>query len=133
MNKHLFVYGSLMTALAHPMGVRLRHEAQLLGPARVAGRLHRVSWYPGLRPAEAPSEQVHGELYLLYDPPRSLQWLDEYEGIRPGGTIAAASGEYARVECLVTLADATIVRSNTYLYQRPLPLSSWVRSGHWHG
>jgi gamma-glutamylcyclotransferase (GGCT)/AIG2-like uncharacterized protein YtfP len=133
MNKHLFVYGSLMTALAHPMGDRLRREARLLGPARMAGRLHRVSWYPGLLPAQNASDLVHGEVYLLADPVHALHWLDEYEGIRPGGTSAAASDEYGRAERPATLADGTVVVAHIYLYQRPLPLSSWVRDGQWRG
>ena len=56
MTDHLFVYGSLMSALAHPMGDQLRLEASLVGPARIAGRLHRVSWYPGLRPAKTATK-----------------------------------------------------------------------------
>ncbi len=122
-----------MTALAHPMGARLRGEARLLGPARMPGRLHRVSWYPGLRPPEAPSEQVHGELYLLHDPARALTWLDEYEGIKPHGTSAASRGEYARGERPATLDDGTTVIATVYLYQRPLPPSSLVPDGRWRG
>lgn len=115
------------------MGGRLRREARLLGPAHMAGRLHKVSWYPGLRPAELATDVVHGELYLLADPAHALRWLDEYEGIRPGGTSAAASDEYIRAERPVTLADGTIVVANVYLYQRPLPLSTWMRDGRWRG
>lgn len=133
MNKHLFVYGSLMTALAHPMGTQLRREALLLGPARMAGRLHRVSWYPGLLPPEEPSDQVHGELYLLNDPARSLHWLDEYEGIRPGGTSAAAGDEYVRAERPATLDNGAIILAHVYLYQRLLPPSLRVPDGRWRG
>ena len=38
MNPHLFVYGSLVAAAAHPKGARLRQEALFLGPATIAGR-----------------------------------------------------------------------------------------------
>ena len=130
---HLFVYGSLTTALGHPMGDRLRREAQLLGPARVAGRLHRVSWYPGVRPAEMPSDKVYGELYRFGDAPSTLVWLDEYEGVVPGGTSAAASDEYERCEREVALFDGTTFFATIYLYQRALPLSSWIADGIWRG
>jgi hypothetical protein len=36
---HLFVYGSLLSAIGHPMGERLRREATLVGSASVSGRL----------------------------------------------------------------------------------------------
>ena len=54
MSQHLFVYGSLMTALAHPMGDRLRKEARLLGPGGIAGRLYRVSWHLACVKLKAP-------------------------------------------------------------------------------
>ena len=133
MNSHIFVYGSLMTALAHRMGDRLRQEAQLLGPARIAGRLHRVSWYPGLRPADAASDVVQGELYRLTDPAKTLDWLDEYEGLKPSNSSAAAGDEYARVERPVTLSDGTVILANVYLYQRTLSAESLVPDGLWRG
>ena len=133
MNPHIFVYGSLMTALAHQMGDRLRQEAQLLGPARIAGRLHRVSWYPGLRPAEAAYDYVQGELYRLADPVKTLDWLDAYEGLKPSDTSAAAGDEYVRVERPVTLGDGTVIIANVYLYQRVLPAESLVSDGLWRG
>ena len=52
MNPHLFVYGSLVAAAAHPKGARLRQEALFLGPATIAGRLYRVTWFPAILPAE---------------------------------------------------------------------------------
>ena len=129
----IFVYGSLTTALDHPMGQRLRREARLLGLARLAGRLHRVSWYPGIRPAQTSADQVHGELYQLARPAETLDWLDEYEGIKPGGTSAAVGDEYVRAVRPVTLRDGTIVDAYVYLYQRPLPPDSLIPSGVWTG
>jgi gamma-glutamylcyclotransferase (GGCT)/AIG2-like uncharacterized protein YtfP len=84
MNPHLFVYGSLLSSIAHPSGERLRSEARLIGAASMPGRLYRVGWYPGLVAGAAGASRVHGEVYELADPARSLAWLDEYESIVPG-------------------------------------------------
>ena len=45
----IFVYGSLIRAIAHPMGERLRREAEFVTPASVAARLYKVSWYPAVK------------------------------------------------------------------------------------
>ena len=44
----LFVYGSLLSRVRHPMGTRLRGEARLLGQATIQGRLYSLGRYPGL-------------------------------------------------------------------------------------
>ena len=93
MNPLLFVYGSLLTALDHPMGRRPRAEAALLGPATVRGRLYRVSWYPGFVPGGRDDDVVHGEVYRMADPTASLAWLDEYEGIARGALSAGLADE----------------------------------------
>jgi gamma-glutamylcyclotransferase (GGCT)/AIG2-like uncharacterized protein YtfP len=133
MTRLLFVYGSLLTAHAHPQGHRLRAEALLLGPATIAGRLYRVSWYPGLRPPIAPTDTVHGEVYELNDPAHSLAWLDEYEGITQGGGSGAPPDVYARVERNVHLADGSTRCVLVYLYQHPLPPDAFIPEGRWRG
>ena len=133
MSTCLFVYGSLVTAHAHPQGHRLRAEALLLGPAEIAGRLYRVSWYPGLRPPVDPSDRVHGEVYRLHDPARSLAWLDEYEGLTQGGSSGAPPDVYARVERDVIMADGGVRRVWVYLYQVGLPADAFIPDGRWRG
>ena len=133
MNPHLFVYGSLSTVHGHPMGNRLRQEALLIGPARMDGRLHRVGWFPGLRPAEAPGEMVHGEVYRLTDALKSIAWLDAYEGITPGGSSAAAANTYLRAERAALLPSGATLIAWVYLYQRPLPADTHIPDGIWRG
>lgn len=133
MNPHLFVYGSLVTTAGHPQGHRLRQEALLVAPATLAGRLYRVSWYPALRPAETATDRVHGEVYRLSDPVKSLAWLDQYEGITQGGDSAAASDEYSRVEHPVTLANGDSLSAWVYQYRRVLPETARVADGVWRG
>ena len=133
MNPYFFAYGSLMTALAHPMGTRLRQEAQFLGPGRVAGRLYRVSWYPGLTEPQTATDLAHGELYKLTDPVKTLAWLDVYEGVVPGRSSAAPVDDYTRVERLAVYVDGTTTLTWVYLYQRVLPPSARIADGIWRG
>jgi gamma-glutamylcyclotransferase (GGCT)/AIG2-like uncharacterized protein YtfP len=125
---NLFVYGTLLSAAGHPMGARLRGEARLVGAASIPGRLYRVGWYPGLVETEAGGERVHGEVYALADPARSLVWLDAYESIAPGDE---ANGEYMRVERAVQLASGQEVTAWVYLYQRDVAGLDLVADGRW--
>ena len=133
MNPLIFVYGSLKTALAHPMGERLRREATLEGTATVHGRLYRVSWYPGLKPSAGPRDLVHGEVYRLADPMASLAWLDEYEGISRGALSAGEADEYMRTETQATLATGEKLPVWIYFYERPLDEAARVADGNWTG
>ena len=76
----LFVYGTLKSDFRNRYARRLRREAKLLGPAHMPGRLYRIRWYPGMRPARGSNELVFGELYRLRYPARTLAVLDAYEG-----------------------------------------------------
>jgi gamma-glutamylcyclotransferase (GGCT)/AIG2-like uncharacterized protein YtfP len=128
METHLFVYGSLMTSAAHPMGERLRKEARLLGEGAIAGRLYRVSWYPGAVDADGPDQLVHGEVYGLESPAATLRWLDAYEGIREDGN---PPSEYHRVQRAVRLACGGEVSAWVYLLQRPVGELQAVPGGRW--
>jgi gamma-glutamylcyclotransferase (GGCT)/AIG2-like uncharacterized protein YtfP len=130
MNPNLFVYGSLLSAIGHPSGERLRSEAHLLGAASIPGRLYRVGWYPGLVEAAAGDSRVHGEVYALADPARSLAWLDEYESIVPG---KEAGNEYVRSERSVQLASGQQIIAWVYLYQWDVTGVQLVAGGRWGG
>jgi gamma-glutamylcyclotransferase (GGCT)/AIG2-like uncharacterized protein YtfP len=128
MNPHLFVYGSLMSTAGHRMGARLRAEARLVGAASIQGRLYRVSWYPGAVASADPEQRVHGEVYALGDPSRTLAWLDAYEGIVPGSEEA---GEYRRLERPARLATGVEVTAWVYLYWKDVAGFTLVPDGRW--
>jgi len=129
----LFVYGTLVSSHGHEMGQRLRQEALLLGPASVAGRLHRISWFPGLRPPQGPTDVVNGEIYRLADPAMSLAWLDEYEGIAPGTASVAEPSMYARVVSPAQTSIGTTVDCWVYVYQLAAADDTWIADGIWRG
>ena len=128
MNPNLFVYGSLLARAGHPMGERLAREARRIGEACVAGRLYRISWYPGLVEGTAACERVHGEVYALDDPARTLRWLDAYEGVAEG---RAQDGDYARAERTARLAYGGEVRVWVYLYRGDVSGLTIVTGGRW--
>lgn len=124
----LFVYGTLMSHTGTPKARQLMAEADSLGPARIAGRLYRIDWYPGL--VEAPDGIVHGEVVRLRTPQASLVWLDAYEGIVPGDT-QQNRNEYERVLRPVTLADGRQCEAWVYLYVRDVSACTPVADGRW--
>jgi gamma-glutamylcyclotransferase (GGCT)/AIG2-like uncharacterized protein YtfP len=131
MHDLLFVYGSLLSAIAHPQGERLRREADLVGAATIQARLYAVSWYPGVALSDTASDVVHGELYRLRKPAASLVWLDEYESITPGPSGVAASDEYERIIVPVHLDDGQRHEAWLYHYRRPTTGLSHVATGRW--
>lgn len=129
MNPHLFVYGTLLSTVDHPMGERLRREGTLIGPATFPGRLYRVAWYPGLLDGGA-GDVVHGELLRLREPERSFVWLDEFEGVTRGDSSVTGPSEYERVQRSVTGPDGPL-RAWAYLYRGSIGACEPVPGGRW--
>ncbi len=125
----LFVYGSLRRAL--PASLRpeegreafalLSDHAEFVGAGDVQGRLHAVSWYPGLTPTRARAERVCGEVWRL-DDRRLLAVLDDYEG-----------AEYVRARRVVRLKDGSRELAWTYIYDAPLRGAPRIESGDYVG
>jgi len=128
MNALLFVYGSLLSRVRHPMGTRLRREARLLGEATVQGRLYSLGRYPGLVEAADSPYRVRGEVYDLTTPAASLKWLDAYEGAVPG---KPERSPYERVERPVQLASDDIITAWVYLYRKSVRTRPEVLGGCW--
>jgi gamma-glutamylcyclotransferase (GGCT)/AIG2-like uncharacterized protein YtfP len=128
-NPLLFVYGTLLSSVDHPMSRRLAGEAELLGEATFTGRLYRVSWYPGLVDGEA-GDVVHGELYRLVDPERAFVRLDEFEGVTRGTSSVTEQDEYVRVERTVQTDTGPTV-AWVYLFRGDVTVLHRVAPGRW--
>ena len=130
--RYLFAYGTLMTGATGTTGMaqraRLIREATSLGPATTAGRLLDLGRYPGLVLPAAATHRVHGELFELTDPDRTLPWLDAYEGILAG---EPGPFQYARIEQPVELADGRRLTAFVYVYQRDVTLARLLPDGRW--
>jgi gamma-glutamylcyclotransferase (GGCT)/AIG2-like uncharacterized protein YtfP len=118
---YLFVYGTLKSGFLNRYARRLRREAALLGSARMAGRLYRVSWYPGMRPPRCPQDLVTGELYRLRQPSKTLEVLDRYE----------EPHRYRRELRIATLGDGRSLKAWVYMFRQPRPEDCRVVSGEW--
>jgi gamma-glutamylcyclotransferase (GGCT)/AIG2-like uncharacterized protein YtfP len=125
MQDHLFVYGTLMRGVDHPMAKLLSRSAEFIGEARCQGRLYLVKHYPGLVLSEDANDVVFGELVRLHTPEASLVTLDDYEGCGPD----AASPQYLRQLLLVTLDNGTVSEAWTYVYNRPEAQLKRITSG----
>lgn len=124
---HLFVYGTLQSSFDHPVARSLAARAELLGPARLRGRIYRVTpRYPGLVLSEDPRDRVHGEVYFLRDPPALLETLDRYEGC---SLHSPKPFEYERVLASARLEGGRSIEVWTYVYRRPVRGEDLIASG----
>jgi gamma-glutamylcyclotransferase (GGCT)/AIG2-like uncharacterized protein YtfP len=127
MSDLLFVYGTLLSGSGHPNAARLGREVSLIRPARLQGRLFKLSWYPVMITSDDPAELVHGELVTLIDPAASLPWLDAYESIA-----GRNDDEYERVRHpVVTVDDRMEHRPWVYRYRRTVDGLTRISSGRW--
>lgn len=118
----LFVYGSLRRGSGHAMSLWLSGRADWRGPARLRGRLYRVSWYPGVVAGEG---EVLGDLYRLHDAAMALPELDAFEDIRH-----EVGDEYRRDLAAVELEGAEQL-AWVYWYLKPVSEEGRVVSGDW--
>lgn len=125
MADRLFVYGTLRRGSRHPWAAKLAAKASFLGEARYAGRLFRITHYPGVVPSSLPDEWVFGDVFELRDPD-ILTALDTYEGCGPDD---AEPTQYVRRTQTMTLADGTAVEAWVYVYNWPLDNRERIKSG----
>ena len=130
MQKHLFVYGTLMTAadgwlIGKAQRARLQREATSLGNATINGRLYDLKRYPAL--VASANEVAHGEVFRLANPLSSFLWLDKYEGVVPG----RETNEYERVVRPVWLASGEEISAWVYRYLAEVPLKALIPGGRW--
>jgi gamma-glutamylcyclotransferase (GGCT)/AIG2-like uncharacterized protein YtfP len=122
-HENLFVYGTLLKEVGHPMADFLARRARHLGPAKTAGRLYELGPYPGMVSPQAPNEWVQGEVYELADTAATLAALDEYESLGTDPPL------FARQRGVVTLASGDTVDAWLYLYRGPMERARLIASG----
>jgi len=118
MVEYLFVYGTLRSGYNNRYARLLRRQGQMLGIARVRGRLNDLGRYPALSPTQGHDDWVTGEIYLLRTPISLLGKLDAYEG-----------PSYPRVRMPVALDDGRRLPAWLYEVRRALPWWRRVASG----
>jgi gamma-glutamylcyclotransferase (GGCT)/AIG2-like uncharacterized protein YtfP len=77
--EYVFVYGTLLSQLNHPLNKKMLKEGILIGDGFVMGSMYDVGEYP----AAIPSQEsiILGEVYKI--PETFFFELDDYEGYNP--------------------------------------------------
>jgi gamma-glutamylcyclotransferase (GGCT)/AIG2-like uncharacterized protein YtfP len=118
---HLFVYGSLRTAIAEEAraaGDVLSAHARRLGEASMQGRLYAVSWYPGFAPGHSRIERVIGDVWRIRNRAALFAALDTYEG-----------REYVRARRVARMASGVKISAWVYIYAAELNGAPKIPSG----
>ena len=89
----VFVYGTLRKGGSNHFRMA---NSEFVGSGRIAGRMHRIDWYPAL--VCCGESTVKGELYRVSA--EHLHALDIFEGITPDSD---APRDYRRVKTRVSL------------------------------
>ena len=111
MTNRLFVYGTLRKDVPNSTFQMLERDARFVGYARIMGRMYSVGEYPGLVPSRERGYWVHGEVYALENPPKTLALLDDYEGCGPEDP---EPHEFERAEHTAVLESG--VEDNVWVY-----------------
>ena len=77
----LFTYGTLLSVFDTPLTKRLKQESARVYNAWCPGQLIDLGLYPALLPVQDGDQWVQGQLYELFEPAQTWEWLDEYEGL----------------------------------------------------
>jgi gamma-glutamylcyclotransferase (GGCT)/AIG2-like uncharacterized protein YtfP len=112
-NDTIFVYGTLKRNSNSEMHRFLAKHAEFVGTAGYCGKLYKIDNYPGVVPSEDPTDEVHGEVYLIRHADVVLPRLDQYEECGPG---FPEPHEYCRRKLKVCLGNGDTVMAWVYLY-----------------
>lgn len=121
--RHVFVYGTLRRGEVNDINT-LTPAPTFIGPARLAGTLYPMGWYPGL--VLGGEQQVVGEVYAVL--PALEDRLDEIEGLLP-----EPSGEYAKREVTVESERGPLqcfvyeIAAPLVAHLEPLPDGDWLQ------
>lgn len=126
-NYQLFVYGSLRSGFNHPAYSYISNNFELVGSAKVKGKLYDLGEYPAAVPANDES-YIIGELYRLKEE-QEFSWViaqvDDYEGVNtePGETAL-----YRR-DITTVFVDNRAVDAWIYWYNRDVSGNPLIISG----
>lgn len=117
----VFVYGTLRRGGTNHFRMS---GADLVAEGTVAGRLYRISWYPGL--VLGDEGLVKGEVYSV-DAAQLLE-LDAFEGLSAG---EVEGYEYRRVKAAVSRADGKSLAAWVWEWIGPFDEKDLLAQGDW--
>lgn len=122
----LFVYGTLM-AQESRSHILSQYKISERNMGKISGRLFDLGSYPGLRPAQEPSDWVYGECIRLENCATALQEIDEIEGF---SDFSAPDNLYERRLVYVTLEETRLQLAWVYFYHQE-PSEKRIEQGRW--
>ena len=120
---YLFVYGTLLKEVGHPMAEFLARRARHVDSAKTPGRLYDLGPYPGMLEPAGGQDWVQGELYELTETVATLAALDKYESLGTDPPL------FVRQRGMVTLASGEAVSAWLYIYCGPMERARLIASG----
>lgn len=117
----VFVYGTLRSNASN--GHRMA-GGRFMGKATFAGKLFRVSWYPGM--IADVQGCVQGEVFEVS--PALLASLDAFEGLPTGSLVG---DEYRREKVTVRLDDGRVMEAWSWLWIAGVEGLKEIPSGDW--
>jgi len=120
--QQLFVYGTLKRGGKFHRELAKDGAVDFIGDARVRGALYRLknSDYPGAIPTSDSNRYVHGQLFLLKNPKRTLAAMDDFEEVGEG---------LFRRELVDVWTSKGRTKAWVYFYARPVGQSDPLPSG----
>lgn len=128
MQPYLFVYGTLLKAMQHPLHQELATRAQYLGRASFQGKLYALKNknYPAAIASSESPARVFGEVYRVHCADELFSLLDEYEECSAAFPVPT---EYIRQQVPVVLNDGQMLTAWVYLYNFAVDESLQIISG----
>ena len=124
---YLFVYGTLRSdTYSDSYRQLIAPEFTLISRATIPGKLYVIADYPGLLPAEKPTDLVVGEVHAFSGGDCQLADIDDYEGC---GVNSQQPHLYRRVQQSVALEDGSMISAWVYFYNFSLNENMLIRSG----
>lgn len=121
----VFVYGTLRRGGSNAFRM---DGADFVGKAKVEGKLHVITWYPGLIPG-SDLGWVIGEVYRVG--PEQMKALDEFEGLSAG---EIEGSEYRRIKVPAWIDGASGEEAGQvwiYEWKGPVDAAKRIPSGDW--
>jgi gamma-glutamylcyclotransferase (GGCT)/AIG2-like uncharacterized protein YtfP len=117
---YLFVYGTLLSSLNHPMHDILKSYAEPEGEGTIQAKLYDLGGYPGMVISNRSTDRVKGEIYMISASEKLFMVLDRYEGCCDE---YPEPWQYHRKVVPVQTSDGSRVDAWVYLF-------NWDSAGH---
>ena len=122
----LFVYGTLRQGTDSVPYQKFMDGLEYFAIGYMRGCLFEVDGYPGAIESNSKDERVWGDLFVLRDPIRSLNAIDEYEECSERFD---KPHEYVRKKSKIYLSDGDSTYAWSYIYNRPTAGLEKIKSG----